>query len=156
MDLAPKTVFYKRSHFVTHLPVAYRYSPSHYWIGEVEPGLFRVGLTRFATRMLGEMVDHGFELKPQDPIKPGQIIGFLEGFKAISDIYSIASGAFAGTNPALVEKISLVGEDCYGDGWLYMVKGNSDPNCVDVEGYRSILDRTIDKILEKQKGNEIQ
>ena len=156
MDPAPKTTFYKRSHFVTHLPVDYLYSPSHYWIAEVEPDLNRVGLTRFATRMLGEMVDHGFEIHPGDVAEPGQILGFLEGFKAISDIYSIASGHFAGTNPALADNISLVSEDGYGEGWLYMVRGKPDPKCVNVAGYISILNRTIDKILEKQNGNEIQ
>lgn len=156
MEPAPKTAFYKRSHFVTHLPVDYLYSPSHYWIAELEPGLHRVGMTRFATRMLGEMVDQGFDVQPGDEVQPGQILGFIEGFKAISDIFSIASGEFAGTNPALAEGISLVSEHCYGEGWLYMVRGKPDPNCVNVAGYQSILDRTIDKILEKQKGNEIQ
>lgn len=156
MEAKPETSFYKRSHFVTHLPVAYRYSPSHSWLAEIEPGLWRAGLTRFATRMLGEMVDHGFELREGDPVRPGQIVGFIEGFKAISDIFAIAEGTFAGANPALADQISLLSEDCYGEGWLYMVRGIPDSNCVDVQGYRSILDRTIDKILEKQQGNEIQ
>ena len=37
-----------------------------------------------------------------------------------------------------------------------MVKGKPDSKCVDVHGYRAILDKTIDKILEKQKSEEIK
>ena len=81
-----KTKFYKRSHFVTHLPVDALYSPSHSWLLPGENGLCRIGLTKFATRMLGEMVDHKFEISVETTIEVGQIIGWVEGFKAISDI----------------------------------------------------------------------
>ena len=67
----------------------YLYSPTHAWAEEIEPKRWRVGITKFATRMLGEMVDLGFELNQGDPIKHGQIIGWLEGFKAISDLYAV-------------------------------------------------------------------
>lgn len=151
-----KTIFYKRSHFVTHLPVSYLYAPSHAWAAEVEPGLWRVGLTRFATRMLGEMVDHGFDKTTGAEVKPGEIVGWVEGFKAISDIFCVVEGRFEGANADLQQKIGLISEDCYGKGWLYMVKGKPDPNCMDVHAYQSVLDKTIDKILEKQKNDEIQ
>src|SRR6185503_5988298 len=81
----PKSLHYRRSRFVTHLPVNYLYSPSHCWIALQEGGLWRVGLTKFATRMLGEMVDHGFDIELESPVASGQIIGWIEGFKAISD-----------------------------------------------------------------------
>ncbi len=147
---------YKRSHFVTQLPVDYLYSPSHSWIARQEDGLWRVGLTKFAVRMLGEMVDHGFEAQPQSRIQPGQIIGWVEGFKAISDLFCIAAGEFAGGNPALKQKINSINKDPYGTGWLYAIQGQPDTKCMDVEGYRNLLDRTIDKMLEKQKDQEIK
>ena len=152
----PKTLHYKRSRFVTQLPVDYLYSPSHGWIARQEDDLWRVGFTKFAVRMLGDMVDHGFEIEPGAPVQPGQIVGWIEGFKAISDLFCIAEGQFAGPNPLLKEKITLVNKDPYGQGWLYMVKGKPDTKCVDVHGYRAILDKTIDKILEKQKSEEIK
>jgi glycine cleavage system H protein len=152
----PKSLHYKRSHFATQLPVDYLYSPSHCWIAREGEGAWRIGLTRFATRMLGEMVDHGFELAPESSVEPGQIVGWVEGFKAISDLFCIAKGKFAGSNPALKEKISLIDKEPYGGGWLYMVEGSPDARCVDVHTYKNILDKTIDKIMEKQKGEEIQ
>ena len=152
----PKTLHYKRSRFVTQLPVDYLYSPSHGWIAPQEDDLWRVGFTKFAVRMLGDMVDHGFEIEPGALVQPGQIVGWIEGFKAISDLYCIAEGSFAGANPLLKERITVVNKDPYGEGWLYMVKGKPDSKCVDVHGYRAILDKTIDKILEKQKSEEIK
>ena len=146
-----KTLHYKRSHFSTHLPVDYLYSPSHAWIARQDNEHWRVGLTKFATRMLGEMVDHGFEIEPGSPIQPGQIIGWVEGFKAISDVYCIAEGQFGGGNPALKERIILVSKDSYAEGWLYLVKGQPESKCVDVHAYRKILDKTIDRILAQQK-----
>jgi len=152
----PKTLHYKRSRFVTHLPVDYLYSPSHGWIARQEDDLWRVGFTKFAVRMLGDMVDNGFETGLDAPVQPGQIVGWIEGFKAISDLFCIAEGTFAGVNPLLKERITVVNKDPYGEGWLYMVKGKPDSKCVDVHAYRAILDKTIDKILEKQKSEEIK
>ncbi|MSU40367.1 MAG: glycine cleavage system protein H [Pedosphaera sp.] len=154
----PATQLYRRSHFVTHLPVNYLFSPSHFWIAPVpdKPGLWRVGLTKFASRMLGEMVDLGLDPAPDAPVEPGQTLGWVEGFKAISDVYCIARGSFAGVNPALREKISLINKDCHGAGWLYAVRGEPGPQCLDMPAYRALLDKTIDKILEQQKGTEIQ
>ena len=150
----PKSLHYKRARFVTQLPVDYFYSPSHFWIARQEGKTWRVGLTRFATRMLGDMVDHGFSVEPNAPVSSGQIIGWVEGFKAISDLFCIADGQFAGGNPALKEKIALLNKDPYGAGWLYAVEGKPDAKCFDVEEYTKVLDKTIDRILEKQKAEE--
>jgi glycine cleavage system H protein len=151
-----RTLHYKRSRFTTQLPLDYLYSPSHYWIHRRDDGSWRVGLTKFAARMLGEMVDHGFELDANAPVKPGLVIGWVEGFKAIADVFCIADGVFIGPNALLKEKITLINKSPYDEGWLYAVRGAPDSRCVDVQGYRAILDRTIDKILEKQRADEIQ
>lgn len=151
-----KTLFYKRSHFVTHLPLTFLYSRSHYWLAQQADGTWRVGLTRFATRMLGEMVDHGFETEVNVNVALGQIIGWVEGFKAISDVYCVAEGIFLGTNPALRERIALIDKQPYGDGWLYAVRGTPDAKCLDVHAYRDHLDRAIDLILSKQKMDEAE
>ena len=145
----PDTLYYKRCEFITHLPVAFRYSPSHFWLAPEEPGIWRIGFTKFATRMLGEIVEHHFDADPGLPVLPGDIIGWVEGFKALTEIFCIASGEFLGSNPTLVEKIGLISNDPYGGGWLYRVRGVPDVTCVDVEGYRTILDVVIDGILER-------
>ena len=153
---APATSFYKRSNFVTHLPVECLYSPSHFWIarmGGPKSGTtrLRIGFTKFATRMLGEIVEVRFEKQPGAALTGGDIVGSIEGFKAISDLYSCASGTFAGGNPALAASVEAVGKNPYGEGWLYQVDGEPDDKCVPLEEYRAMLDTVIDKILDKQK-----
>ncbi|MEY2410992.1 MAG: glycine cleavage system protein [Verrucomicrobiota bacterium] len=147
----PKTLHYKRSHFVTQLPVDHLYSPSHFWLARQTGDLWRVGLTKFATRMLGDMVDCGFEPMSDVPVATGQIIGWVEGFKAISDIYCIVEGAFSGANPGLKTNITVITKDPYLTGWLYEVHGQPDGKCMDVHAYQTLLDQTIDRILEKQQ-----
>jgi glycine cleavage system H protein len=151
---ASPTFFYKRSNFVTHLPVDRLYSPSHFWLERHEADRWRVGFTKFATRMLGEIVDATFEKQAGAPIASGEIIGAIEGFKAISDIYCVANGTFLGANSALRENISLVGEAPYAAGWLYEFNGTPDARCADLASYRALLDATIDRMLAKQSTHE--
>lgn len=146
-----KKRFYKKSTFVTHLPERYLYSPSHGWVCEIEEGLWRVGLTKFATRMLGDMVDQDFEVKSDDTVQFGQIIGWMEGFKAISDLYALVEGTFDQVNPALNSDLSAITKDPYASGWLYQARGKIDPRCMSVTDYTELLDATIEKILEQQK-----
>lgn len=148
------TLPYRRSHFATQLPTAFLYSPTHCWIAHQDGDRWRVGFTKFAVRMLGEMVDHGFDTPVESGVKPGQVLGWVEGFKAISDVFCVADGVFEGSNPALRDAISLVSDEPYSKGWLYAVRGRPDPNCLDVHAYRDLLDRTITRILEKQQAAE--
>jgi len=150
----PATLYYKRSRFVAHLPVEHLYTPSHAWLARLADGEWRVGITRFATRMLGEMVECGFEAAPGAEVACGQIVGWVEGFKAISDVFCVVDGSFTGANPVLKEKISLVTKDPHFAGWLYEARGAPDPKCLDVHAYVKLLDKTIDKILEKQMTDE--
>lgn len=142
-----KTRHYKRSRFVTHLPTDRMYTPSHYWLLEEEPSVWRVGLTRFATRMLGEIVEVGITVMPGERIALGQVVGFLEGFKAMSDVYSMVEGTFLGASAELDRDITLLENDPYARGWLFRASGTIEPRSTDVEGYAAILDSTIDAML---------
>ena len=140
---------YKRTRFGTRLPEDILYTRSHYWLAEdkAEPGQWRVGFTKFALRMLGDLVEFQLEPTAQSEIEIGARIGWIEGFKAVSDIFAVARGEFAGSNPALRDDITLLENDPYGRGWLYAVRGAPEPEAVDVHGYVGILDATIDKML---------
>ena len=138
---------YSRSRFSTRLPDDRLYTAGHYWVRKEEGDLWRVGFTKFAVRMLGEAVEAGFEVDPGAAIETGQAVGWIEGFKAVTDLYAPMAGRFEGGNPALETEIKLVQSDTYGRGWLYAVRGNPEPGCVDVNGYVAVLDATIDKML---------
>ena len=123
------------------------YTAGHCWLDREEADLWRVGLTRFATRILGTVVEVDFETRPGSPIEIGQVVGWLEGLKAATDVYAVISGRFEGVNPDLAREIETIDADPYGRGWLYRVRGNPGDDCLDVHGYVSFLDATIDRIL---------
>ena len=141
------TIPYKRSRFSTRLPVDRRYTAAHYWLLEESPGVWQVGFTKFATRMLGDLVEYGFSVAPGDGVTVGQDIGSIEGFKAVTTIFSTAEGEFLGAGGALGADITVAESDPYGRGWLYRVRGRPDPASVDVHGYVGMLDATIDRML---------
>lgn len=141
-------VRYKRSRFSTRLPTARKYTRAHYWLEKREPGVWRIGFTKFATRMLGDLVEYSFAVEAGQAVEVGQEIGWIEGFKAVTNVYAVASGEFAGANSGLESDITAVENDPYGAGWLYEVRGEPEPECVDVHGYTAILDATIDKMLQ--------
>ena len=139
---------------MTRLPLNYLYTASHYWLSE-QNGTWRVGLTQFGTRLLGEMVDYGFEVVvPDTPIQAGQIIGWIEGLKAVSDVCCIVDGKFRRINERLAKDPEILVRDCFGEGWIYEAVGSPNPRTMHVQGYRAWLDKTIDELLEKQRSSE--
>ena len=143
-------LYYRRLLFRTRLLGDRLYTPSHFWMQQQPDGLWRVGLTKFASRMLGDVVEIGFVRQAGEPVAIGDGIGWFEGFKAMSDLYSVASGVFAGTNPLLVDRIAVIDDDRYRRGWLYEVKGEAEPNAMDMHAYAALLDETIDRMRHSQ------
>lgn len=146
-----ETLYYRRARFTTRLPRGRFYVRSHYWLHLVEMDLWRVGLTRFATRMLGDLVEFGFEVEPGAGVESGQSIGWVEGFKAVSDIYCSVTGQLVRANPDLERDSTLLDNDPYDLGWLYEVRGDPEPERLDVQGYASLLDATIDRMLSQSE-----
>ncbi len=153
-EASPQTLFFKRSHFATHLPAAALFSPSHYWLLREPDGAWRVGFSKFAVRMLGDLVDQGFEVAEGAAIQPGQVLGWIEGFKAISDLFGVIDGTFLGGNPALKGKLELINDAPYDAGWLYRARGEPDRNCMSATDYINLLNATIDRMLAQQKDPE--
>jgi glycine cleavage system H protein len=147
-------VRYKHSRFSARFPDSFRYSRSHYWMSQVEgdEGLWRVGFTKFATRMLGELVDSDWPHVNGTAVEPGQIIGSVEGFKAASDVYCVMRGAFAGGNDYLKQDACIVRTDPYEQGWLYAVRGEPEEDSLDVHGYIELLDATIKRMALEMHG----
>lgn len=144
-------LYYRRLLFRTRLLSDRLYTASHFWLQEHEGGVWRVGLTKFASRMLGDVVDIGFDVLPGATIEIGDGIGWFEGFKARTDLFTVAGGTFLGGNPILADDIALVDDDRYRDGWIYEVRGIAEPNAIDMHGYAALLDATIDRMRRAQK-----
>ncbi len=138
---------YRRNRFSTKLPLDRSYTAAHFWIQARDQGRLRIGLTKFATRMLGELVEAGAEVAVGDEIEIGQVIGWVEALKAASDLYSMADGRFAGLNGELALDPELLQREPYGAGWLYEVDGTPEPEAMSAQAYAALLDQIIDKML---------
>jgi glycine cleavage system H protein len=142
-------IHYRRSRFSTRLAGDRLYTASHFWLQRDHSDVWRVGLTKFAARMLGDVVDIGFDVAPGTSVSLGDTLGWFEGFKARSDLYSVVAGVFGGANPELDSDIDAIDRDRYGRGWLYRVQGVPDPDACDAAGYARLLDETIDRMRGK-------
>jgi len=153
-----ETVRFRHAHFSARFPVDCLYTPSHFWLrpadgsdgqaasGDAAPRLWHVGFTKFATRMLGELVEMVLEVQPGQTIAGGDRLGTVEGFKAVSDLFCVVDGTLAAANPALTAEACLTHSDPYGAGWLYSVQGTPAPGHLDVHGYIALLTATIDQL----------
>lgn len=148
------TILYKRVTFVTHLPVGHLYTPSHYWLARQEDRRWRVGLTKFALRMLGEIVDVQFDSSAEADVVPGTILGSIEGFKAVSDVFCVGHGRFLGMNPALQSDLEAIAREPYEAGWLYGFEGEPDARSMDVQAYQDLLNTTIDHMVASQQTDD--
>jgi len=143
---------YKRNRFTASFSTQYLFSQAHYWFSHQGDNIYKVGLTKFAARMLGELVEFGFEVEPQSKIQTGDILGWMEGFKAASDIYSLVEGTFQGENKDLVEQPELLHARPHNKGWLYEIEIDKSEaeKLMRVNDYTSYLDQLIDKMTGEE------
>ncbi len=100
-------------------PTDRRYTKDHEWI-VVTGNLGRVGITDFAQKQLGDVV---FVELPDvgRAVSQGEAAGTIESVKAVSELYSPASGKVVAVNPDLASKPELVNTDPHGT-WLYDIE----------------------------------
>ena len=101
-------------------PADLKYTKEHEWI-RMEGDKGRVGITHHAQNALGDVVF--VELpKAGRTLKQMETFGAVESVKAVSDLYCPVSGAVVEVNTELEGKPELVNKDCYGAGWMIVVK----------------------------------
>ena len=101
-------------------PADVRYTPEHEW-AKLENGLVTVGITRYASEQLGDIV---FVELPQvgkklDAMKP---FGVVEAVKTVSDLFAPLAGEVVEVNAALVANPALVNQSPYGEGWMIRLR----------------------------------
>ena len=146
-------VDYQRARFHTRLPRDFRYTADHYWMRPL-PGQtprWQVGLTSYAIRLLGDLVEQEWAVQPGAEIVPGTKLGWLDGFKAATDLLAVVTGTFERGNAELHRHIDLLTTDCFGAGWLYEAHGQLDLPTLDVAGYGHLLNGLIDAAWARQE-----
>jgi glycine cleavage system H protein len=101
-----------------------RYTDQHEWV-RVEGGEATVGITRYATEQLGDVV---FVELPKlgHALAKGAEAAVVESVKAASEVYAPVSGSVAAVNEALNDDPAKVNGDPEGEGWFFKLN-LSDP-----------------------------
>ncbi len=102
-------------------PEELKYNEEHTWLRLEADGTGRVGITTYAQEQLKEVV---FVELPEvgDAVVKMEPFGVIESVKATNDLYSPVSGEVIEINPVLEVEPGTVNRDCYGDGWMIVIR----------------------------------
>jgi glycine cleavage system H protein len=111
-----------------NVPDDRRYTDQHEWAMRVE-GSVRVGITDYAQEALGDVV---FLDLPEigRSVAGGEMIAEVESTKSVAEIYAPVGGVVAAVNEALLDRLEMVNDDPYGEGWFVAIEPD-DPTAFD-------------------------
>jgi glycine cleavage system H protein len=101
-------------------PEDYLYSKDHEWIS-VHESIGTVGITDYAQHELGDVV---YVDLPEvgDTFEANEPFGSVESVKAVSEIFSPASGEIVEVNSNLEENPELINESPHEKAWMVKVR----------------------------------
>ena len=101
-------------------PDNYRYTKEHEWV-RVEDGIATMGITDHAQHELGDIVYVDLP-KPGANVEKGKALGTVESVKAVSEIFSPATGEVTETNASLADAPEKLNDDPHGEAWLVKIR----------------------------------
>jgi glycine cleavage system H protein len=103
-----------------NIPDDRRYTDQHEWAMRAD-GVVRVGITDYAQDALGDVV---FVDLPEvgRTIAAGEMVAEVESTKSVAEIYAPVAGVVAAVNDALRDRLELVNDDPYGEGWFVAIE----------------------------------
>jgi glycine cleavage system H protein len=114
---------------MSDIPADLRYSQDHLWVKpDRGAGLVRVGVTDFAQRSLGDVVEVTLP-SLGETLKAGQACGDIESVKSVNDLVAPVAGTVRARNDDLASTPEVVNTDPYGQGWMF--EAEIDPSTLD-------------------------
>lgn len=111
-----------------NVPDDRRYTDQHEWAMRVD-GMVRVGITDYAQDALGDVVFVDLP-EPGRSVAAGEMIAEVESTKSVAEVYAPLAGSIAAVNEALGDRLELVNDDPYGEGWFVAIEP-ADPQALD-------------------------
>ncbi|HEY1268631.1 MAG TPA: glycine cleavage system protein GcvH [Candidatus Binatia bacterium] len=106
---------------MSNFPTDLRYHSDHLWARPSGEHLVRVGVSDFAQRALGDVLNVTLPAVAEK-ITAGEPCGQIESTKSVSDLVAPVTGTIRKRNEALAAAPELVNTAPYGDGWLFEVE----------------------------------
>lgn len=123
-----------------NIPEDRKYSKSHEW-ALCADGEALVGITDHAQELLGDIT---FVDLPAVGAKvtAHKEAGSIESVKAAGELYSPVSGTVTAVNEAIEDAPEKVNTDPYGEGWLFKVKLDAEPqDLLDAAAYGELCEK---------------
>ncbi|MEV4107376.1 glycine cleavage system protein GcvH [Nonomuraea sp. NPDC049695] len=124
---------------MSNIPDDLSYTKEHEWVAGLDDGLtVTVGVTAFAADSLGDVV---YVQLPEvgSTVEAGDSVGEVESTKSVNEIYTPVGGEIVEVNQVVVDDPSLVNSDPYGDGWMFRVRVEGEPEDVlSAEEYKAL------------------
>ena len=111
-------------------PDNYRYTKEHEWV-RVDDGIATMGITDHAQHELGDIVYVDLP-KPGANVEKGKALGTVESVKAVSEIFSPATGEVTETNASLADAPEKLNDDPHGEAWLVKIRLRSPDDLVEL------------------------
>ena len=106
---------------MSEYPTDLKYTKDHEWARDEGNGLVRVGVTGYAVAQLGDVTLIDLP-KVGDKLAAHERFGDIESVKTVSELLAPISGEVVETNGLLEDRPELVNEATYGDGWMVVLK----------------------------------
>jgi glycine cleavage system H protein len=121
-------------------PKELKYSSEHTWV-RVEGDKATIGITDFAQSWIGDLLDVDL-FEEGSEIEPLGLFGILETSKVSFELYSPIGGTIIEKNNKLVDQITLINRDPYGEGWMILLQLRDTKdlgNLMDVDTYKKYI-----------------
>ncbi|HSM17387.1 MAG TPA: glycine cleavage system protein GcvH [Gemmatimonadales bacterium] len=106
---------------MSNVPDDLLYSEEHEYVRKIDDDLIEIGITDYAQGELGDIVFVSLP-KVGEEFDQGQVFGTIEAVKAVSELFSPASGEVTEVNGAIDADPAVVNTDPYGDGWMVRIR----------------------------------
>ena len=118
------------------------YSDEHEWVLMKTDNTVLLGITKFASDYLGDIV---FIELPEagNDVTQFEQFGEIESVKAVSELYSPVSGNISQINESVVQNPEILSDSPYEEGWLIQVELKDKAeleNLMNLKDYESFLE----------------
>ena len=114
-----------------------KFAPTHEWAA-VDGDIATIGISDFAVKALTDLVFLDLPAVGQK-LETGEMFGEVESVKAVSELLSPVSGEVIAVNSAIVDNLSTLVSDPFGNGWLVKIRMSDTTEfskLLDLDAYR--------------------
>ncbi len=127
-----------------------KYAETHEWVRATK-GEATIGITDYAVHQLSDLVH--IELpKVGDSVEQGSPFGEIESVKTVADLVSPVTGKIVAVNDKLADKLDVLHDAPFGDGWMIRVKVSDAAeldSLMDAKAYQEFIESS-----EKEAGGK--